>query len=165
MDVSIKRGVVGIIYTKLKMSTYYSASDASFNLAMDDIKKNNDCYDSISQEIFSNPQYYTIDSCNNLLLTSKGNEIYQNAIQKNPKCSNVKPNSSVNVNDMTQRYQKMVRRRQEIDQNMNMILNKDSPSNPIPTLYQETNRSISVNIMFVVLAISMVYYTVRHLKE
>lgn len=146
------------------MSTYYSVSDTSFNMAIEDISLNNRCYDSINSQIFSNPQYYTTDSCNNLILTAQGNQIYQSAIKQNPQCAGVKADS-LNTTDLTDRYQKMIRRRQEIDQNMDMILNDDSRRNPIPTLYQETNRTISVNIMFVVLAISMVYYTARHLRD
>jgi hypothetical protein len=147
------------------MSTYYSASDASFNLALNNIKQNNQCYDSVADTIFSNPQYYTIDSCNNLLLTREGNRLFQKLIDENPDCINILEQSDINVNDMIQQYQEMIQRRQQIDQNMNMVLNKNSRSNYIPTLYQQTNQDVSVSIMFIVLAISMVYYTVRHLND
>jgi hypothetical protein len=148
------------------MSTYYSASDASFNLALNHMNQNNKCYDSIANTLFSNPQYYTIDSCNNLLLTSEGNTLFKKLIEEDPDCINVlEQPSDLNINDMIQQYQKMVQRRQQIDQNMNMVLNMNSRSNYIPTLYKQTNQDVSVSIMFIVLAISMVYYTVRHLND
>jgi hypothetical protein len=148
-----------------KMSTYYSKSDASFNMAIADISLNNQCYDAINQQIFSNPGYYTVDSCNNLILTASGNELYQNLILNKPvECAGIKP-SEMNQTDIIQRYQTMVRRRREIDQNLNMILNENNPDNLQTPMFQQTNRDYSVSIMFVVLAISMVYYTVRHLRE
>jgi hypothetical protein len=149
------------------MSTYYSASDASFNIAVEQIEQNNECYESITNTLFSNPQYYTIDSCNNLLLTPEGNKIFEQLIEQKPECEIIleqQPPTS-NINDMVQEYREMVRRRQRIDQDMNMILNMDSRSNFIPTLYQQSNQNTSVSIMFLVLGISMVYYTIRHLSE
>jgi membrane-bound lytic murein transglycosylase len=147
------------------MSTYYSASDTSFNLALTQIQQNNQCYDSIANTLFSNPQYYTVDSCNNLLLTPQGNQIFQQLIQKNPECVNLNQQNTTNIDDMINQYQKMVQRRQQVDENMNMILNMNSRTNYEPTLYQQTNQDVSVSIMFIVLAISMVYYTVRHLND
>jgi hypothetical protein len=139
-------------------------SDASFNLAIQDISKNNQCYDSINQQLFSNPQYYTTDSCNNLILTDSGNALYQKLIQQNPQCVDIQP-STMNTAELISQYEKMNRRRREIDQNMNMILNMDSRSNIQPEIFQHTNRNYSVSIMFVVLAISMVYYTSQHLQN
>ena len=147
------------------MSSYNSVSDSSFNMALEQIKKNNRCYDSIANTLFSNPQYYTVDSCNNLLLTPQGNELFQNLIQQNPDCVTVLQQPQSNVNDMIEQYKKMIQRRQKIDQQMNQNLNTDSRINVIPTLYQQTNQDVSVSIMFIVLAISMVYYTVRHLND
>ena len=147
------------------MSSYYSTSDASFNLAIDQIQKNNQCYNSIANTLFSNPQYYTVDSCNNLLLTPEGNQIFQNLIQENPECENLLEETPPNTNDLIKQYKQMVRRRQEIDQNMNMTLNMDSRTNPIPTLFQQTNQNVSVSIMLVVLGISVFYYTIRHLQD
>jgi len=66
---------------------------------------------------------------------------------------------------LIQQYQEMVRKREEVDQQINMILNKDSPGNVQPELFRQTNRNISVNIMFVVLAVSTVFYVVRHLGD
>ena len=66
---------------------------------------------------------------------------------------------------LEKQYQEMVQKRQEIDQQINMIINKDSPTNVQPELFRQTNRDISVNIMFVVLAISTVFYVVRHLGD
>jgi hypothetical protein len=147
------------------MSTYYSASDTSFNLALEQIQQNNKCYDSIANTLFSNPQYYTVDSCNNLLLTSEGNQLFQKLIEQNPVCATVLQQPQTNVKDMISQYQKMIQRRRKVDEDMNMVLNMDSRTNYIPTLYQQTNQDISVSIMFIVLAISMVYYTVRHLND
>ena len=147
------------------MTTYYSTSDASFNKAITDISLNNQCYDAINQQLFSNPGYYTVDSCNNLILTASGNDLYQKLIVNNPvECAGIKP-SEINQTDIIQRYQTMVRRRREIDQNLNMILNENSPENLQTPMFQQTNRDYSVSIMFVVLAISMVYYTVQHLRD
>jgi len=147
------------------MSTYYSASDTSFNLALEQIQHNNQCYDSIANRIFSNPQYYTVDSCNNLLLTPQGNQLFKKLIKENPDCEIALQQPETNVNDMIQQYQKMVQRRQKIDENMNMILNMNSRSNYEPTLYQQTNQDVSVSIMFIVLGISLVYYTIRHFND
>ena len=147
------------------MSSYNSASDASFNLALTHIQQNNQCYDSIANTLFSNPQYYTVDSCNNLLLTPEGNKLFQNLIQQNPDCVTVLQQPQPNVKDMIEQYKKMTQRRQKMDQQMNQDLNTDSRTNYIPTLYQQTNQDVSVSIMFIVLAISMVYYTVRHLND
>jgi hypothetical protein len=66
---------------------------------------------------------------------------------------------------LIQQYQEMVRKREEVDQQINMILNKDSPGNVQPELFRQTNRNISVNIMFVVLAVSTFFYVVRHLGD
>ena len=66
---------------------------------------------------------------------------------------------------LKKQYQEMVKRREEVDQQINMIINKDSPSNVQPELFRQTNRDISVNIMFVVLAVSTVFYVVRHLGD
>ena len=66
---------------------------------------------------------------------------------------------------LIQQYQEMVRKREEVDQQINMIINKDSPANVQPELFRQTNRDISVNIMFVVLAVSTVFYVVRHLGD
>lgn len=150
------------------MTTYYSTSDTSFNLAMNHLKQDNQCYDSIANTLFSNPKYYTIDSCNNLLLTSEGNTLFQQLMQQTPDCSGANisnTSSTTNVNDMIQQYQRMSRRRKEIDDNMNMTLNMNSRSNLEPTLYQQSNQDVSVSIMFIVLGISMFYYMVRHLNE
>jgi hypothetical protein len=67
--------------------------------------------------------------------------------------------------ELIQQYQEMVKKREEVDQQINMILNKDSPANVQPELFRQTNRDISVNIMFVVLAVSTVFYVVRHLGD
>jgi hypothetical protein len=147
------------------MSTYYSASDASFNLALEHIQQNNQCYDSIANTLFSNPQYYTIDSCNNLLLTPQGNQLFQKLIEKNPECATVLRQPQTNVNEMISKYQKMIQRRRKVDEDMNMVLNMNSRTNYEPTLYKQTNQDVSVSIMFIVLAISMVYYTIRHLND
>jgi hypothetical protein len=147
------------------MSTYYSASDASFNLALEHIQKNNHCYDSIANTLFSNPQYYTVDSCNNLLLTPQGNQLFEKLIEQTPECATVMQQPQINVDEMINRYQKMIQRRRKVDEDMNMILNMNSRTNYIPTLYKETNQDVSVSIMFIVLAVSMVYYTVRHLSD
>lgn len=66
---------------------------------------------------------------------------------------------------LIKQYQEMVKRREEVDQQINMIINKNSPSNVQPELFRQTNRDISVNIMFVVLAVSTVFYVVRHLGD
>lgn len=147
------------------MSTYYSTSDASFNLAINQIQQNNECYNSIANTLFSNPQYYTIDSCNNLLLTPQGNELFQKLIQENPECETLLEQSPSDIHDMIQKYKQMVRRRQEIDQNMNMTLNMDNRSNYTPTIFQQSNQNVSVSIMFIVLGISVFYYTIRHLQD
>lgn len=144
------------------MTTYYSESEEKFNESIDNLKQYNDCYDKVVSQIFSKPEYYTIDSCNNLLLTSQGKIIFQQLVEKNEDCSELMGKSEIDQQRLINEYQKMVRRRKEVDQEMNHILNMNSRSNYRPTLYQETNQSVSIGIMFSVLAISMLYYTVRH---
>ena len=143
-----------------------SESESSFNDAMEQIRQNNQCYDSITTTIFSNPQYYTVDSRNNLLLTTEGNKIFSQLIQQNADCVNVRNQPPpANADELISEYKKMVKRRQEIDQNMNQVLNMNSATNYTPTLFKQSNQSVSAGIMFTVLAITMLYYVIRHTKD
>ena len=145
------------------MSTYVSKTEAVFDESIDNLKQNNECYDKVVSQIFSNPDYYTIDSCNNLLLTPQGNTLFQQLIEKNEECSELIKESPIDQQRLINEYQQMVRRRREIDQDMNHILNMNARSNYRPTLYQQTNQTVSVGIMFTVLAISMMYYTIVYI--
>jgi len=145
------------------MSSYSSMYDVSFNMAMKQLDKNNQCLQSVNQKLLSNPQYYSLDSCNNLILTQEGNSIYQQLIQTD--CSNSDLTNASNTSNIIRQYRQMVERRQQMDQTLNTAVNKESPVSYHKVMFQESNQQMGVGVVLTVLAISMIYYAVRHIAD